>query len=44
MCDMYGDKWAFQYHIYELDQLNMGRAVRRKPPYELLPEIDATIE
>jgi len=44
MLELYGDKWAFQYHICELDALNFGRYRRLEPPYELLPEVSTDVD
>jgi hypothetical protein len=44
MFEIYGYKWAFQYHYGELDTINASRARLGLPQYKLLPEVKADIE
>lgn len=44
MFELYGKKWAFQYHMAELDELNKARGTRLEPPYELLPEVKTDVD
>ena len=44
MTSLYGDKWACQYHICELEGLNVRRGRLLLPPYEPLPEVSADVD